>query len=122
MIACLTRLYSTADGESHFENTTEALQLIDLIPSAPPLHLSKTTPATEFTFFGAPAGWESDWHPSNARNLFLVVSGEWEVTASDGETRKFTVGDCLLVEDTIGKGHQSRVTSSQDSLSILIRL
>ncbi|HXD34030.1 MAG TPA: cupin domain-containing protein [Pyrinomonadaceae bacterium] len=122
MIANLVRLYASADGESHFEDTSAELNLVDLIPSAPPLYISESSPASEFSFFGAPAGWQSDWHPSNNRNLFFVISGEWEVTASDGETRKFSAGDALLVEDTTGKGHQSKVTISQDSVSILIRL
>jgi quercetin dioxygenase-like cupin family protein len=122
MIAHLIRIYSSPDGESHFEDTNEELDLVDLIPSAPQLYLSKSAPAAEFSFFGAPAGWQSDWHPSASRNLFFVISGEWEVTASDGEARRFKVGDVLLVEDTEGKGHRSRVTSSEDSLSILVRL
>lgn len=122
MIANLVRLYSSADGESHFEDTNENLELVDLIRSSPPLYLSKSLPAAEFSFYGAPAGWQSDWHPSNNRNLFFVINGEWEVTASDGEVRKFASGDALLVEDTEGKGHQSRVSSAKDSLAILIRL
>ena len=122
MNAHLIRLYSSADGESHFETTTTELELVDLIRPAPPLRISKSSPASEFSFLGAPAGWHSDWHPSNNRNLFLVMTGEWEVTASDGEVQRFRSGDALLVEDTEGKGHRSRVTSTEDSLSILIRL
>jgi uncharacterized cupin superfamily protein len=122
MNAHLIRLYSSADGESHFETTTTELELVDLIRSAPPLRISKSSPASEFSFFGAPAGWQSDWHPSSNRNLFFVMTGEWEVTASDGEVRRFRSGDALLVEDTEGKGHRSRVTSTEDSLSILVQL
>ena len=70
----------------------------------------------------APAGWSSDWHPSSARNLFFVLSGEWEVTASDGESRRFGVGSVLLVEDTTGKGHSSRVTSETDSLAAMVQV
>jgi quercetin dioxygenase-like cupin family protein len=70
----------------------------------------------------APAGWSSDWHPSSARNLFFVLSGEWQVTASDGESRRFGVGSVLLVEDTTGKGHSSRVVSETDSLAAMVHL
>ena len=70
----------------------------------------------------APAGWTSDWHPSSARNLFVVLSGEWEVTASDGEARRFKTGDVLLVEDTTGKGHTSRVVSEEDSVALMIEV
>ena len=117
-----TRLYETDDGESHFETIEIDLTLTDYAPPAEPLFLSATTPALEFGFMKAPAGWSSDWHPSSARNLFFVLSGEWEVTASDGETRRFGIGSVLLVEDTAGKGHSSRVVSKADSLAAMVTL
>ncbi|MGZ8842508.1 MAG: cupin domain-containing protein [Pyrinomonadaceae bacterium] len=117
-----TRLYGTDDGESHFEDVKIDLALTDYAPGAPPLFLSTNAPATEFAFMKAPAGWSSDWHPSSARNLFFVLSGEWEVTAGDGETRRFEVGSVLLVEDTSGKGHSSRVVSETDSLAAMVQL
>ena len=115
-------LYAGSDGESHFEDLSTELSLTDFAASAPPLYLSPLTPASKFSFFGAPAGWQSDWHPSSDRNLFVVVSGEWEVTASDGETRRFACGSVLLVEDTSGKGHTSRVVGTEDSLALLMQL
>src|ERR1700687_3780033 len=117
MIARFVRLYSDASGESHFEDVDAELNLTDFATSAPPLFLSSLNPATQFGFFGAPAGWDSDRHPSSGRNLFVVVDGEWEVTASDGETRRFSSGSILLVEDTAGKGHASRVSSEEGSLA-----
>lgn len=116
------RLYATEDGESHFEHGEIDLVLADYVPSAPPLSLSETSAATQFGFMEAPVGWTSDWHPSSARNLFVVLSGEWEVTASDGESRRFGVGSVLLVEDTRGKGHRSRVVSEIDSLAVMVEL
>ena len=117
-----TRLYETDGGESHFEDVEIHLVSSDYAPGAPPLFLSTTTPAAEFGFMRAPAGWASDWHPSSGRNLFFVLSGEWEVTASDGEGRRFGVGSVLLVEDTTGKGHSSRVISESDSLAAMVQL
>jgi hypothetical protein len=117
-----TRLYSDEKGESHFEDVEIDLTLTDYAPPAAPLALSAFTPATQFGFMQAPAGWESDWHPSSARNFFVVLSGEWEVTASNGETRRFGAGSILLVEDTTGKGHMSRVVSECDSVAVMIEL
>ena len=122
MFANFTRLYTAPDGQSHFEDLDAELDLTDFAPSEPPLYLSAFSPATQFSFFGAPAGWHSDWHPSSARNLFVVFSGEWEVTAGDGETRRFGGGSVLLVEDTTGKGHTSRVISNEDSLALVVQL
>ena len=117
-----TRLYSDAQGETHFEDVEIDLTLTDYAPPAPPLSLSSFKPATQFGFMNAPAGWSSDWHPATARNIFFVLSGEWEVSASDGEARRFSAGSVLLVEDTMGKGHSSRVVSLTDSVAAIVQL
>ena len=115
-----TRLYADEHGESHFEEIEIDLTLTECAPPAPPLELSSITPAKQFGFMRAPAGWSSDWHPSAARNVFFVLTGEWEVTASDGDVRRFPAGSVLRVEDTTGKGHSSRVVS--DSLAVMLQL
>lgn len=117
-----TRIYSDDSGESHFEDVEIDFDLTEYAPPAPPLDLSSVTPAIEFGFMRAPAGWSSDWHPSTARNVFVVLSGEWEVTASDGETRTFPPGSVLLVMDITGKGHRSRVIGNTDSLAAMVQL
>ena len=98
------------------------LMPVELDRGAPPLDLSQFGPADGWAIMRAPAGWASGWHTSSARNLFFILSGEWEVTTSDGETRRFAAGAVLLVSDTTGKGHTSRVIGDQDSLSAVIQL
>ena len=117
-----TRLYATEDGESHFEQVEVELSLVDYAPPAPPLKLSQMHASTQFGFMEAPAGWSSEWHTSAARNLFVVLTGEWEVTASDGESQRFSVGDALLADDTRGKGHRSKVVSEAGSLAVMMEL
>src|SRR5438270_11061994 len=121
MRAKYTRLYADGNGESHFADIEADLVLIDFAPPAAPLHLSSFIPANQTAFFGAPADWISDWHPSPSRNLFVVVAGEWEITASDGEIRRFATASVLLAEDTTGKGHASRVIGETASLAVLIQ-
>ncbi|SRR6266404_365978 len=117
-----TRLYSDENGASHFEDAQVDLALTDYAPPAPSLSISAFTPAKQFGFMQAPAGWSSDWHATSVRTMFFVLRGEWEVTASDGETRSFRVGSVLLAEDTDGKGHTSRVVSEVDSLAAMLEL
>jgi hypothetical protein len=116
-----TRLYADAQGESHFEDLEVELTSTEFAPQAPPLDLSTFFPAQRMAFFGAPAGWSGDWHPSSGRNMFTVITGEWEIESSDAEVRRFGPGSTLLVEDTYGKGHKSRVLSN-GSLSLLVEL
>jgi len=118
----IVRLFNDREGESHFAEAEIELKLTDYVTQTQPLYLSDPNPAKEFAFMKAPAGWASDWHPSSARNLFFVLSGAWEVTASDGETRRFEVGSTLLVEDTEGRGHSSRVISVVDSVAAMVQL
>ena len=122
MKAKYTRLYTDDSGESHFEELETQLEPADFAPPALPLDLSPPIPCQEFAFLGAPAGWESDWHVSLSRNMFVVVSGEWEIQVSDGQVRRFGPNTVLLVEDTSGKGHRSRVISDTESLAVAIRL
>ncbi len=117
-----TCLYSDDGGESHFVDVEPDLVSTDYAPPAPPLDLSLFIPATQFRFRNAPAGWSSDLHPSSARSIFFVLSGEWEVTASDGDTRRFPAGSVLRVEDTTGKGHSSRVLGTAESLAAVVEL
>src|SRR5438067_12655809 len=79
-----TRLYATPDGESHFADSEIEFEPIDYVANAVPLGLSQPMNASEVRFMEAPTDWSSDWHPSLGRNMFFVLSGKWEVTASDG--------------------------------------
>ena len=117
-----TRLYSDRLGESHFDDVNVAFAAVDYTDAAPPVNLSTITNASSFRFMEAPAGWSSDWHTSSARALFICLSGEWEITVSDGETRRFAIGSVLLVENTSGIGHSSRITSVDGSLAAMIQL
>ncbi len=122
MKAKYTRLFADSAGESHFEDVEAELQAVDFAPPAPPLWISEFRNAVRAGFLAGPAGWTGEWHVSQARNLFVVISGEWEIEASDGTRRRFLQNDVLLVEDTHGKGHNSRVTSAEDSLAFLVEL
>lgn len=117
-----TRLFADSDGETHFEDITVELALANFAPSTPPMGVSRSMRATESAFIGGPTGWIGDWHVSSARNLFIVLSGGWEIEASDGTVRRFSSPDVLLAEDTTGKGHRSRVISAQDSLALVVQL
>ncbi|MGN5479259.1 hypothetical protein ACTMU2_26870 [Cupriavidus basilensis] len=43
------------------------------------------------------------------RMWIIMLDGEMEFEASDGERRSLVPGSALLLEDTTGKGHRGRV-------------
>ncbi len=57
-------------------------------------------------------GASKDWHRGSSASLSVVVEGGWEIETTDGDRRDLGLGSVLLVMDTEGQGHRSRVTGS----------
>lgn len=116
-LAKYVRLYADEFGESHFEDLEVALVPVDFAPPAAPLNIAQFRPTAQSLFVGAPPGWGGETsHPTPRRQIFCVLQGEYEVTASDGGVRRFPAGSVLLLEDTWGKGHSTRITGQVDAL------
>jgi hypothetical protein len=116
------RLYSDDRGESHFEDVEIDLKPTAFAPPAPPSHLSAPYPASRCFFLGAEAKWTGEWHPSPATQFMIILSGQFEVEASDGEKRTFRVGDVLLLADTNGKGHFTRDSGRGKATVFVVQL
>lgn len=119
-LECL-RLFADARGESHFETIEVGLESTDFAPPAPPLEVSAVVEARH-GFLRAPSGWFGDWHPAPARQFMCLLSGALEVAASDGEMRRITPGDIVLLEDTEGRGHATRVVSEEPAVLVFAQL
>jgi hypothetical protein len=83
---------------------------------------SSFEPASTYGFERVSPGWVGDWHPAPQRVLAIYLSGELEIEASDGEVRPLFRGTILLAEDTTGKGHRNRVTSTAELEMVFITL
>lgn len=116
------RLFADASGESHFADVEVPLTPTDFALPAPPLNLSPFMPATRCGFLGAAAGWSGDYHPTPRRQFLFVLRGIFEGTASDGEVRRIGAGGILLMEDTTGKGHATRIIGDEDALAAVVQL
>jgi hypothetical protein len=103
------RLYADPTGESHFEPAVVETFTRNFAPPAPAFNVSRFAPALRNGFLLVPAGWIGDLHPSPLRMWIFVLDGEMEFEASDGKRQPARKGDALLLEDTIGRGHRSRV-------------
>ncbi len=115
-------VYADSTGESHFEDIEIELTTLDFAPPSPPLDVSAFTEATHYGFISAPPGWYGEWHPTPRRLVTFYLSGEVEVQVSDGEIRRFGPGTIVLAEDTTGKGHTSKVVSSNNALLAVVQL
>jgi uncharacterized cupin superfamily protein len=60
-------------------------------------------------FIRLPAGWGADAIQIPKKQFVICVTGQIEITASDGTTRGFGPGDAVLMEDVDSKGHRTRV-------------
>jgi len=115
-----TKIFTDGKGETHFDEMEIDLEFNQYAPPAPPFMVSELRPAVLYGFSRFPAGWVGDWHPAPRRQFFLILSGEVECTVSDGESRVFGPGSVVLVEDTTGKGHVSRIVGSEDFMAAMI--
>lgn len=102
------RVYTTEDGESHMEE----LNLADY----PDLHSMLNVGEVKVQWWTEPR--VMDFHPLPDRRLIIHLSGETEITVSDGASHVFRAGDCRLMEDTSGKGH-SHVDSGPNSAAYI---
>ncbi len=107
-----TRLYCTPDNESHFEDVTVDLSKINFAPPASPIYVGGSHPASSIFFVGSEPLWGAHDlakglnHPAPAVQFIAVLVGDFSVTATDGETRRFHVGDVIRTEDIAPcKGH-----------------
>jgi hypothetical protein len=114
-------LYSDANGVSHFREENLALQAI------PGPHGDDHALST-YTFAGAQGaqllalkqGAREDWHTAPRRMFLIVLQGMSEVTASDGEVRRFGPGSMLLMDDLKGKGHITQAVGGVDHVALTI--
>lgn len=116
------RVYSDENGESHFETVEVAFQEFDYAPPADPLLVSEIEDASRFGFVMAAPDWVGDWHPTPVRQYMVFVSGEVEITVSDGSKRRFGPGRPLRLDDTTGKGHHTATVSAEPCVTAVIHL
>ena len=120
MLTTHTRIYTDADGETHFDDVAIDLEVADFAPPAPPMLLSAGRPASDVRFLGAPAGWDSVPHPAPRRQYVVMLRGTCEAETSDGDVRRFPPGEVVLLEDTHGKGHRTRIVGDEDWLAAVV--
>jgi hypothetical protein len=124
MRAHYARLFADESGKPCLEDLSAELISGFAVPPAEPLHTAPFLIPDGSTFWiGAPPSWDGgEPHPAPRRMIFITVRGEYEVFTKEGLVRKFPVGSVLVVEDTKGQGHSSRITSDQECILFAVGL
>jgi quercetin dioxygenase-like cupin family protein len=109
-------VYADAAGASHFrEEHFEFTRGRDALSS---IHVLEAKGGA--TLLRLKAGTVEDWHNAPRAWFLIVLQGASEVTTSDGQVRKFTPGSVVLLDDTTGKGHQTRAIGTVDHIAAVI--
>lgn len=103
------RIFADSDGCSHFETLNIELNLNDYAPPATPLNISSLEFAEACVFLELPVGWFGDWHPTPVRQWLILMTGECEFEVGAGQCCRRKAGDAVMLDDTSGKGHRTRV-------------
>jgi hypothetical protein len=116
------RLWSDERGESHIEQVEVEWRGVEgYARDVPPVDLAEGLGSGAVHFSRLPKGWFGDWHPAPARQWVVLLQGRLEVTASDG-VMQGGPGTAWLVEDTEGRGHQTRVIGEEDAIRLSVVL
>jgi hypothetical protein len=127
----ITHLWSDAQGVSHFRD--EKLSFEAATPENPTAGTaSRSNPdpealvalplrgATGATFLYLKRAAVEDWHRAPRRMYLIAVQGMSEVTAGDGQVRRFGLGSIVLMDDLTGKGHITRAVGDVDHIALTI--
>ena len=130
-VLSFTHLWADANGVSHFRD--EKLSFEAATPENPTAGTSaRTNPDPEAlvalplrgangaTFLYLKRAAVEDWHRSPRRMYLIAVQGMSEVTAGDGQVRRFGLGSIVLMDDLTGKGHITRAVGDVDHIALTI--
>jgi len=121
-------LYADGNGVSHFRDEQLPFAAGPAAPDVASPQLSNARALASRELSKAPGatllllkrGAQEDWHRAPRRMYLIVVQGMSEVTAGDGEVRRFGLGSVLLMDDTTGKGHITRAVGDVDHIALTI--
>jgi quercetin dioxygenase-like cupin family protein len=109
-------VYADATGASHFRE--EHFDFSRGRDAQTSMHVLEAKGGA--TLLRLKAGTVEDWHNAPRAWFLIVLQGASEVTTSDGQTRHFGPGSVVLLDDTTGKGHQTRAVGKIDHIAAVI--
>ena len=116
------RVAMNAEGQTYFADAEAKFELKDFAPPAGPVGVAAMQTAKTMVFTTADGAWHGDWHPTPHKQFVFMLGGAIEIEVADGEIRRFSIGDIILLEDVSGKGHDTRVVSVEPALFAIVAL
>ena len=113
-------LYTDPDGMTHFRNESFAFHSVNEANSPTSMSYHELAGGQSASLVKMTKGTVEDWHNAPRTQFAVVVQGEVELTAGDGEVRRLSPGDIALLDDTSGKGHKTASVGTEDHIALMI--
>jgi hypothetical protein len=113
----IVRIFSGADGRSHFEDVA-----VDLDDAGPAGRISPRWAGRGVQFREVTGDYHLDFHVAPRRQLVVNLTGSVEIEVGGGERRVFGPGSILLAEDLTGEGHISRNVGGEPRTCLFVHL
>jgi quercetin dioxygenase-like cupin family protein len=121
----IIRIYTGADGKSHFQEIEPDLQEDTPSPGDPKWPLDARAVIHEESGIIVrrfDPERSNPWHHAPGRVCAITLSGAVEIEIGDGTKRTIGPGDILIAEDLTGQGHYTREVGSEPRVSVFVPL
>ena len=108
----MTRLYTGPDNQTHAEEVEMKFT------AGSPNEVYKMLPVNAAELHRGAAGRVSDWHRGPRRQYVITLSGTGELEVAGGKKIPVGPGHIELIEDTTGKGHITKVTGTEERVTL----
>jgi quercetin dioxygenase-like cupin family protein len=113
----IIRIYTGADGKSHFEDLEPAFAPRPDQSEHAVLHAESGIVIRRFDPARA-----NPWHNAPGRVCVFTLSGAVDIEIGDGTVRRLGPGDILIAEDVTGQGHITREVGDEPRVSVFVPL
>jgi hypothetical protein len=114
----VTRMYTGADGLSHFEQVN--VKFSPVAGGPPTNEQSESVKVSSSYIVRVAPGVVEGWHNADARRYVIPISGRGEVEVSAGQKFSVEPGRIYIAEDLTGKGHTFRVVGGDDWVALFV--
>ena len=112
----MTHLYTGPDNQTHAEEVE-----LKFTPGNP-AEVSRMAQVAGAELHRTAGGNVEDWHRAPRRQYVITLSGRGELEVAGGKKISVGPGNINLVEDTTGKGHITKVTGTEDRVTLQLPL